>query len=137
MLIGLGGSLLSQHFAEHVLPVEFAGQLGEHSAAAAYREIARWWSTQAVHLGPVSSIRTVWETAAVPLAAQLGYSVGSPADDPQTRHAPLESDHVRLALLATSWTVSLDTLWREAVRRGLTRGAVWVLCTNGHQLRVI
>ena len=33
--------------------------------------------------------------------------------------------------------LSLDSLWREAVRNGIGLGRSWSLCTNGHQLRLI
>ena len=137
MLTGLSGSLLSQYFAEHVLPVEFAGLLGEASVASEYRNFVRWWQSRASQLGPASSVRAIWDVAAAPLAEQLGFSVGHASDTVATRHAPLTADRTRISLAASSWDVPLDSLWRDAVRRGIALQAPWVLCTNGRQLRLI
>ena len=138
MLIGLSGSLITHHFAERILPEEFAGRLGETSLSAAHQSLVRWWHAECSQLGPASSVRAVWDKAAAPLAEHLGFAVeASRTDGHDTRHALLQCGSSRLVLFATTWNSSLDTLWREAVRSGIGLDAPWVFCTNGHQWRLI
>ncbi len=138
MLIGLSGSLITHHFAERILPEEFAGRLGEASLGAAHQSLARWWHAECSQLGPASSVRAVWDTAAAPLAEHLGFTVEtSRGEGHDTRHAILQCGTSRLVLFATTWNTSLDNLWREAVRSGIGLDAPWVFCTNGHQWRLI
>ena len=137
MLTGLSGSLLSHHFAERHLHLEFAGRLGERSASEAHRQFRHWWSAHASQLGPASSLRSIWNAAAIPLAEQLGFAVAVLDDHDDTRRALLTSGDARIGLVAGHWTLSLDNLWREAVRNGIGLETSWSLCTNGHQLRLV
>ena len=138
MLAGLSGALVSHYFAERILLDEFAGQLGEASLAAAAHAFAGWRKTHASQLGPASSIRTIWDLAAAPLAELLGFAPPVPAiDERDRRHALLTSTGGGVALVAATWDVSLDSLWREATRRGIRLDTAWVLCTNGRELRLL
>jgi hypothetical protein len=40
-------------------------------------------------------------------------------------------------LFAATWNVSLDSLWRQAVRSGIGVNAPWVFCTNGREWRLV
>jgi len=137
MLTGLSGSLLSNHFAERLLPLEFAGQLGEQSAPAAHRAFRRWWLEKASQLGPASSLRSIWDLTATPVAEQLGFAVSAAINEGDTRRGLLTCENTRVGLLAGHWTASLDSLWREAVRNGIGLETSWSLCTNGHRLRLV
>ena len=76
-----------------------------------------WWHTQASQLGPASSIRSIWDLAAAPLAELLGFTAPSArGDGPDTRHASLMVSSGRIALVAATWKSRSTTLWRE--RRG-------------------
>ena len=137
MLAGLSGSLVSQYFAERILLEEFSGRLGEASLAAAEASFARWWHAHASQLGPASSVRSIWDVAAVPLVELLGFAARpATGGDADARHALLVSSG-GVALVATTWNVSLDNLWRDATRRGIGLDAAWVLCTNGRELRLV
>jgi N-6 DNA Methylase/Eco57I restriction-modification methylase len=138
MLAGLSGSFVSRYFAERILPGDFAGRLGEASRAAAEKSFERWWRMQASQLGPASSIRSIWDVAAAPLVELLGFTARPPAGGgPDARHALLSPPSGRVALVATTSNVSLDTVWRDAARRGIALDAAWVLFTNGRQLRLV
>ena len=138
MLAGLSGTLVSSYFAERILAGAFSGRLGEVSAEGAERMFARWWRHEASQLGPASSVRAIWDRAAAPLIELLGFSVPSPSGDgPDIRHASLIPDAARVVLVAAASASSLDTFWRDAIRRGLGVDASWVLCTNGRELRLI
>ena len=129
MLNGLSGSLLSHYFAEQLLLIEFAGALGEASAAPAFLRFGRWWRDHASQLGPASSLRAVGERAAFPLAEALGFHI--------TGGSVLVDEDVRVALLVGCWTDSLDALWRNAVRAGLATSVPWCLCCNGREIRLV
>ena len=79
----------------------------------------RWWTAAAAQLGPASSLRSIWDVAAVPLAEQLGFAVTPDSHSLRNaRCAGLTAAGVRVELLATTLDESLDTLWRDAVRHG-------------------
>src|SRR5687768_2540983 len=138
MLPGLSGSLVSHYFAERILFEEFGGRLGDASIAAAHKAFVRWWHADASQLGPASSIRSIWDVAAAPLVDMLGFAARPPTGDgADVRHALLTSTNSRIALVVSTWTISLDNLWRETARRGIGLDAAWVLCTNGRELRLV
>ena len=137
MLIGLSGSLLSHYFAECLLRTEFAGRLGEESLKEANRNFRRWWFERGSRLGPASSLRSIWDSSAVPVAELLGFAVSKDAINGDTRSALLTGPSGRVGLVAGHWAASLDVLWRDTVRRGITLETEWSLCTNGHQIRLV
>lgn len=138
MLTGLSGSLVSHYFAERILFEEFDGRLGDASIGAAHTMFVRWWRTAAAQLGPASSVRSIWDVAAAPLVELLGFVARPPdGDDPDVRHALATSADSRIALVASTWNVSLNSLWRDAARRGIGLDTAWVLCTNGRELRLV
>jgi Eco57I restriction-modification methylase len=138
MLAGLSGSLVSHYFAERILQQEFSGRLGDTSLAAAGRSFTGWWYTHASQLGPASSIRSIWDLAAIPLVELLGFRAPSASGDgTDTRHTLLIGSSGRIALVVATWNMSLDNLWREAARHGIGLDAAWVLCTNGRELRLV
>src|SRR5918994_5174529 len=138
MLAGLSGSLVSHYFAERVLSEEFAGRVGDASLAAAHKAFVRWWHADACRLGPASSVRSIWDVAAAPLVEMLGFGARPPTGDgPHVRHSLLTSTNSRIGLVASTWDISLDNLWRGAARRGIGLDAAWVFCTNGRELRLV
>ena len=139
MLAGLTGSLITHHFAERVLRQEFAGRLGEISLPPAERAFAHWWQTVAEpQLGPASSIRSIWDLAAIPLIELLGFTAApAVSDGTDTRYAPLTASGTRVALVAATWNASLDNLWRKSARHAIGLDTDWVLCTNGRELRLV
>ena len=121
-----------------MLPQEFSGRLGEASRASAGKAFALWWNNQASQLGPASSIRAIWDLAAAPLVELLGFAAMPPASGgPDTQFALLSPLADRVALVAATSNRSLDNLWRDVARRGIELDAAWVLCTNGHELRLV
>jgi hypothetical protein len=76
--------------------------------------------------------------AAAPLVELLGFTAVHPTGTgADVRHAQLIASSGSVALVAATWTMSLDNLWRDAARRGIGLDAAWVLCTNGRELRLI
>jgi Eco57I restriction-modification methylase len=137
-LHGLRGQLVSSHFAAHVLPVAFAGEIdagGAPIAHAAFRRLRRQWARS---LGPASGVRAVFDLAAAPLVELLRFSV----TDPAPRAGGIIACGLRLgnepaaSLLVAPWGTSLDRQWRAAVAIGTDAGSRWCLCFNGESLRL-
>jgi Eco57I restriction-modification methylase len=134
------GTLVTRYFAEQYLREMFAGRLGEDTAAAAHASLERWRRGSALSLGPATSIRAMFDLAAAPIAATLGFEVGDPLPAPSgdlvlaSLHAP---GRVTLAVLATPWGENLDRAWHAAVRQAVRSDSRWCLCTNALQLRLV
>ena len=105
-----------------------AGKLGE-VCPQAHRQLCRWWRERGSQLGPASTLRAVSDQAALPVAEILGFEV--------QRDSMLSAGEARVALRVGLWDDSLDGLWRDAVRAGISFQSSWCLCTNGHELRLV
>ncbi|HEY3382847.1 MAG TPA: N-6 DNA methylase [Vicinamibacterales bacterium] len=140
MLPGVSGTLVSEYFLEEILPVLFAGRLGESTRAHGWRSLVRWQRDRGRLLGPVSSARVVFDTAAIPVAATLGFTAGPAAPIPRADLivAPLlADDSIRLLLVTAAWSQDLEQIWRTSIRHGLAAGTRWCVCTNGRSLRLV
>lgn len=132
------GTLLAHHFVDRILPVRFAGRLGEDSRTRALRRVARARTSAETQLGPASSVRAVFEVGAIPLFRALGYSVAPATPDPDiplVRSTVVAERGTRLGLIVGPWAEPLDRLWRLAVMQGIATGTRWCFCYNGRQLR--
>ena len=141
MIEGVSGSLVSHHYAEHLLGTAFAGRLGEGSRDHARRRIRAWWRRDAPCLGPASSLRAVFDLGAAPLVGVLGFSARQPRDALMTRSpglslprragheagpgeagratllvADVVSASVTVPLLVGPWGAALDPLWGAVAR---------------------
>ena len=134
------GTLLAHHFVDRILPVSFAGRLGEDSRSRAFRRVARARTLAEAQLGPASSVRAIFEVGAFPLFGALGYSVVPATPDPDiplARSIVLAARGTRLGLIVGPWAEPLDRLWRLAVMHGIATGNRWCFCYNGRQLRSV
>jgi hypothetical protein len=140
MLSGMRGTLVTRYFAEQYLREMFAGRLGETTSARARAKLERWRHGPALALGPATGIRAMFDLAAAPIAAILGFEVGDLVLAPSgalalaSLHGP---DQSTLAVLVTLWGESLDRAWRDAVRQAVRTDSRWCLCTNARQLRLV
>jgi hypothetical protein len=138
MIEGVSGSLVSHHYAEHLLGTAFAGRLGERSRDHARRRIRAWWRRDGCALGPSSSLRAVFDLGAAPLVNVLGFSARQPRE--ACRKVLLLSDAVSesltIPLIVGAWGAPLDALWGAVARESARLGCTWVLCVNGRALRL-
>jgi hypothetical protein len=140
MLPGVSGSLVSEYFAEVVLPEQFPGQLGEGTREAARKAFLRWRREAARRLGPVSGARAVYDVAAAPVVRLLGFEpcLATTAAGGELVLATLGPRDARAPLLlVTPWARLLDSAWRDGVRHSLGLEAAWCLSTNGRHLRLV
>jgi hypothetical protein len=155
MLPGFSGSLVSEYYAEVFLPEAFCGELGEDTRESARKRLVRWARGPARELGPVSSARSVYDLAAVPLMRALGYEpavllaasdrrfvlsrLGLSMHDCVDGSVPSRrgAEGAASALLVTPWAEPLDAAWRTAMRQVIATSVRWCLMTNGCQLRLV
>ena len=128
-LPGLGGSLLpGRYLADHML-----ADAGAFDAAARDRarwRLRRWWRDVARTCGPASGIRALFDVAAMPLAAALGFRADAPvfaAHHAHARLSPPTAPTSAVALHVAPWAHQPPTLWRDAVRSARIHDAPWVL----------
>ena len=140
---GVAGTLVSDYYLTEILHREFAGELGEARRDAARTAVRRWWRETGRALGPITPLRAIFDTAALPLARILGFHPSSPRSCPAAGVllAELAGRPGRPAspfplLLVAGWGDNLSSTWRRAVRETLAAGTSWCLSTNGRELRL-
>ena len=138
MIEGVCGTLVSHHYAEHLLGAAFAGRLGEPSRDRARRRIRAWWRRDGCALGPSSSLRSIYDRGAAPVLDVLGFSARRPRE--ACRGVLLLGDatapSITLPLLVGAWGAPLDAAWGAAARESARLGCTWVMCFNGRSLRL-
>src|SRR3954454_12591561 len=122
MLPGFAGHLVSEHFVESVV-TDAAPDLMGSAATAARARLSRW-RRGCEWLGPASSVKTLFEAAAVPLVEALGFE---PPARGERMHACLvgsiRAGREPLVLVVTAWSERLDPLWRPAIAESIHRAA--------------
>jgi len=132
MLPGYGGHLVSASFLE----TQLAHSPGVEAVPVRQALVDHRRRSQL--LGPASSVRTLFEAAAVPLMNLLGF--GPPADIEIVDSACMSTARIGdtcLALVVSPWGERLDRFWRLAITYALERRAAWSLLFNGLQLRIV
>ncbi len=139
MLSGFSGSLVSEYFAETLLPEMFSGALGERTREIGRRLFLNWNRGLARQMGPVTGARSVHDMAAAPLVRALGFEVAPlfSAADGSFVLSSLGATGDAPALVAAPWSEPLDAVWRLAARSVLATGTAWCLSTNGRRVRLI
>jgi hypothetical protein len=138
MLPGFGGHLISEFFLEQAAAEPLRPDPDKRGADRARRELARWRQRCRRTLGPSSSVRSMLDVGAAPLATALGF-------DPPAALAPLKDAVAAtlgagpnaVALVVTIWGSRLDSLWRPGVSEAARRSAGWCLLFNGTSLRLL
>ena len=112
MITGVSGSLISRHYAEHLLATAFAGRLGEESREKARRALRAWWRHQGHALGPAASLRALFDLGASPVLALLGFAVHHPrvAASGDLLVAEAKSGPTTIPLLVAPWGEPMDHL---------------------------
>ena len=135
MPAGVSGSLLTTAFIDRHLKATRGG-LGQTERAS--RIVARWWADACGRCGPASSIRTLVDLVAGPLASMLGFSLLRPVrlcDDLWT--ATFVDDLTRVSVVIVRWGAPLERAWPQGRRLGLATGADWWLLLNGPTVRLV
>jgi Eco57I restriction-modification methylase len=96
------------------------------------------WRERSRAFGPATSLRTLLQQGAAPLASALGFDSPTAVEiaDPALA-ATLPAGGGTVALLVAPWGEPLDPLWRLAVTQALHRAADWCLLFDGLHLRIV
>src|SRR3954464_7124291 len=133
MLAGYDGFLVSEHFLERSLDAE-----GVRTGSSSWRQTLHRVRAAHQSLGPVSSLRSMLELGAVPLALALGFEhVDDVRAATDTITATLRTGAHPVVLVVTGWGQRLAPLWRTGVLAARTRGARWCVFFNGVHIRLI
>ena len=134
MIPGVRGRLLTASYVRDVLP----GIAADKPPDAFRRTLDVWWERAEQALGPASSVRSIVETAIVPLLTALDLEVTGRVEEEgrfllQTRCAGRAGPPV----LVAAWNQPLSPLWRAAILRAVAHDTRWSFCTNGTTLRLV
>lgn len=139
MTASMSGSLIARRFAEERLGAIFAGRTGEALLDQALRDLRRWWMERVTSIGPVSSVRRIFDTVAHPLVTRLGFEVVDAGATPSGNWAAAlhagRGSAVGLLVLPSGG--ELQSQRREAIRNAIRAGARWSLCFNVARLRLV
>jgi len=130
-LPGIGGSLfpsgyLADRLLEDCVPTTSA------DSAAMRRRLQHWWRTVAATCGPASGIRALFDVAAMPLAAALGFRATSATFTSRVAHARLEpraasGGTTAVPLLVAPWAHRPPAIWHDAAELARASDASWCL----------
>lgn len=131
MLPGYAGRLISESFLERQSGGDVSGAHDQSRLVEIHRRCAL--------IGPASSLRAVFDTAAAPFVRTVGFD--SPRDiealDRAIAATVLAADGNHFTMLAAGCGEPLDSLWRVAVTHALQRRTRWCLLFNGLFVRLI
>lgn len=91
----------------------------------------------ALSLGPASSVRSMAEVGAAPIARALGYAVVEAGAHEESVELRLRAAGGFLPWLVAPWSAHLDPLWRVAMRAARHLGSRWAWLFNGTHLRLL
>ena len=137
MLPGITGSLISSDFLQRRLVDRFGGRLGDDERRPAIERLAGWWRGVAAQCGPASGVRSLVNSAAVPLSEALGFEVVRVETGGEPWVLTVATGGRLIPLLVVPWQASLDAMWRGAVRYALLHHASWCLVYAGTRLRLL
>jgi hypothetical protein len=88
--------------------------------------LLRWWAGVEAACGPATSVRAVFDLAAMPLFAMLGYRASNARFDRGACEVHLQTPNgVPVELLVLPWASQPSSVWRRAVTAGRDSGASW------------
>jgi hypothetical protein len=126
----LMSAFLERHLADH--PV------ADPSFASWVRGLDRLRREARAALGPASSLRAMLDVAGRPLVEHLGFTLARLSCHSWGHTGLLFTvEGAAAAYLGLAWGQTLDLVWREAVRAGLTDAASWLLIVNGPSLTLV
>jgi hypothetical protein len=134
MIPGFGGHLVPEDFLEGLLTDDDPAT----AAAPQRRRALAGWRARTLHLGPAAGVHAVFDAAAMPLIALLGFDCRSCVEVSDAgAWAVLGGTHASVLLLVTAWGTPLDRTWRDAVVLATRHRASWCLLFNGIHVRLL
>ena len=151
MIAGFGGELISHAYVEHLMERLSESDGLDRAAHRTYtprvpeldrnrdtqfeRQLVRWWRHTARTLGPASGARAILDVAIVPLLELLGHERPIAQPEPYGLRSALPASNG--VLLAVPWSTAPASIWRDAIRHGLSDHVAWAIICNGRSLRIV
>jgi hypothetical protein len=122
---GVGGGLFPSRYLSDRLEGD-ARRVDEREVSAHRARLRRWWERVAASCGPATGPRALFDLAAMPLFASLGFRAVDAEFSSGAAQAGLRSrGGARVALLVLPWAARPSTAWRRAVSASADYGAAW------------
>src|SRR5436190_2021467 len=123
--VGVGGRLFPLRYLSTRLLVDASWPAARDTARLAPRLVA-WWRRVEARCGPASGLRTLFDIAAMPLFALLGFRASHVTFDRDVARARLATRRgAPVGLLQLPWATRPPTVWKRAVEIATTEGADW------------
>ena len=123
-LPGIGGSLLPSRYL--VDGIDGAWTPSPGVAGAQHVRLRQWWARVATRCGPATSVRELFDIAAMPLFAHLGFRARASEFATDVVHVRLETRQgTPVALVVMPWARRPAGTWRAIVEAGRAAGAAW------------
>ena len=125
LLRAIGGDLLPSHYLSERLLQE-APPLAEPYVRQQAVRLARWWARADASCGPLTSVRALFDLAAMPLFAILGFRASGVRFDRAAASVRLDTRAgASVALLVLPWAARRSPAWQSAAAAGRDAGADW------------
>lgn len=139
-LPGIAGSLFPGRYLSDRLLLD-AGATDARARDHARLRLRRWWQQVSASCGPVSGPRALFDLAAMPLAAALGFRASDAsfaARMAQARLVPRAgADGPPVALLVAPWAHRTPAIWRDAVLVARPMGAEWCVIMAPPHMQIV
>src|SRR5207248_3003541 len=125
-LAGVSGRLFPVRYLSDRLHVDAAASLAAADPSRHQRRLVEWWKRVELRCGPASGLRTLFDVAAMPLFAMLGFraaDVGFERD--AARACLLTRAGTPVGLLVLHWSARPSSTWKRAVEAAIAHGADW------------
>ena len=124
-LPGITGALFPSRYLSDGLP---AGVLTRSlpDLERTRRHLERWWTRVAATCGPATGLRALFDIAAMPLFAHLGFRAHDAAFDRHHARVRLSTPtRTPVALVILPWASRPSALWRDVLAASHASGARW------------
>lgn len=139
-LPGIRGSLFPSRYLADRLLTDAA--LRVQADGGERRRLQQWWREVSDSCGPASGIRTLFDVAAMPLMAALGFRATHASFTTRAGHARLERRgssalQPAAALIVAPWSQRSPVIWRDAVHHARHCGAKWCFIVAPPYLQIL
>ncbi len=124
-LPGIAGTLFPSRYFTDGLPAG-ALTLSHANLEHTRRHLERWWTRVASSCGPATGLRALFDIAAMPLFAHLGFRAHDAMFDRHHARVRLSTPaRTPVALVILPWASRPSALWRDVIAAAHASGACW------------
>jgi hypothetical protein len=127
-LPGISGTLFPSRYLAAALERDVGISLAPDDFEARRRQCLAWWRRVEASCGSATGLRAIFDLAAMPLAAMLGFRARRVSFGRDRAHAQLETaDGAAVGLVVLPWAVRSPGRWRDLTGAAREAGAGWCL----------